>query len=447
MPKNAALILVAGALCLAATLAPTKAVAAVVSQQRAQGAGLVRAWFTQAPLDRTTQRVVGARLYRGVLYVLTSGGVLQSLDPETGVTRWTVRVGDGSLPSYGPSVHHTTRENSEGEVTELTKVGVVTGSTLHVLKAENGAEILAHKTGGAPATAPAITADHAFVPVVGGRLIGHQFDQLKKVPIVIASPGTLLDEPVLSENRIIWSTTDGQLYGADPKTGVPAFRFDATAPLSGTPYLVDQTMYFANTTGSIYAMTADRARPLWKSSVGLSVRKPVVVIGDTVLVSCETPTLYAFDSNDGHERWRVDGLGEFVSASEKHFYAINPGGALGVLDRTTGEPLRSWPAVGRLSPIRNTETDRLYFVSEAGLIQCFHEEGLDEPYSHLALAEAGPADAATDPAAEDTPVEEDPFGAEPEAPAEPDTPIDDPFGGFGVGEEEESTDDPFGAFE
>ncbi|CAN0345659.1 unnamed protein product, partial [Ectocarpus sp. 4 AP-2014] len=313
-----------------------------------------RAWFTQAPLNRATQRVVGARLFRDGLYILTSAGVLQALDAETGVERWSVRLGKGILPAYGPTVNQTTKQDQDGNVTELIKVGVVTGSTIHVLRADTGAEILTHQSGGAPATAPAITGTHAFVPVVSGRLVGQPIDQVKGLSIVVASPGALIEEPILSANRVIWSTARGHLYGADSKTGVPAYRFDATAPLSGPPSLSDESMYFATTTGSVYGMSAEKARPLWKNSVGVGVHKPVVALGDAVYVATDTPTLYAFDANDGAELWRVEGLGEVVSASEKHLYAVNPNGALGVLDRVSGKPLKSWPAAGGLTPVVNT---------------------------------------------------------------------------------------------
>lgn len=427
--------LLAGALCLALTLATTAAPARVVSQQRAESAGLTRAWFTQAPLNRATQRVVGARLFHGRLYVLTSSGVLQALDAETGVERWTVRLGNGRLPAYGPTIRQTTKHDEEGNAIGLTKVGVITGSTIHVLQADTGAEIYTHKSGGAPATAPAITGTHAFVPVVGGRLIGQPLDQLKGLPIVVASPGTLIDEPVLSANRVIWSTARGHLYGADSRTGVPAYRFDATSRLSGPPSLSGDSMYFATTTGAVYGMSAEKARPLWKNSVGFSVEKSVVALGDSVYVTTNTPTLYAFDANDGAERWRVEGLGDFVSASQKHLYAVNADGALGVLDRASGEPIKSWPAAGGLTPVVNTENDRLYFVSETGLIQCLHEQGLDQPLSHNGT----PGEEAADGPQAEAPAAEP---ADQPAPAV-EAPAVDPFGGFDGDAEEPAGDDPF----
>lgn len=440
-PRNSRLA--RGVVFLSALLLLAPASARIVSQQRAQDAGLTRAWFTQAPLDPATQHIVGARLFDGSIYVLTSGGLLQALDAETGVTRWQSRIGDASTPAYGPSIYDTSKVDEDGNRTELTKVGVVTGSIVHVVRADTGAEIMRHRSGGPPATAPAMTGTHAFVPLMGGRLMGHPFDQLKGLPIVVSSPGTLMAEPVVSDDRIVWSTAEGRLYGADPETGVPAYQFTATAELSGTPRIVDKSMYFATKTGVVFAMTVDRARPLWKASIGVTVKKPVVVLGGVVYVAAESPTLYAFDAADGAERWRVEGLSSFVSASEKHLYAINPNGALGVLDRTTGEPVDSWPADGRLRPIVNTETDRLYFLSDAGVIQCFHEEGLAEPFFHGGK----PADAASEAPAGETPA---PATAEPEArvedapaPSLDDTPAeDDPFGSF---EEDAPDDDPFGA--
>jgi hypothetical protein len=124
-----------------------------------------------------------------------------------------------------------------------------------------------------------------------------------------------------------------------------------------------------------------------------------------------------------------------------------------VLDAKSGVPLGSLRTSPETTAIVNPTTDRLYLVSETGLVQCLHEVGADKPTIHTAPAAPAEGDAA-DPAVS---AEE---GAEPAEPGQPaagspfDEPADDasPFGGddtadpFGGGAEPEAepaADDPF----
>lgn len=407
---------------LALVLATAAAEARLVGRQAAQEAGLTRAWFTQAALMTGVQRVAGAELQDGVLYVLSSAGTIQAFDAKTGENLWTNRLGDPSQPATGPAIRRTVKELAEGGTSVTTRCAIIVGTTIHVLDAVNGVEIESHEIHGSTDTAPVLGDDYVYVSALGGRLIGYPIAKPRSVNFRIASPGQLYATPLLASGQVIWTTAKGEVYGAAAETGRPAYRFNAAAPVVGTPASVEDSLYFANERGVIYAMDAERARPLWRTSVGSSVSRPVVGVADTVFVTADGPTLHAFGRESGDHTWIVDGPSEVVSVSPERVYAVTPQGALAVLDRKTGRPLASWPAGGELQPVTNTQTDRLYFVSESGLIQCFHEANLAEPVYHgAAPAQAGAADA---PA-----VEGQPAADEPAAPA------DEPVGGF--------DDDPF----
>ncbi len=431
--------------------------ARVVSRQTAQAAGLTRAWFTQARIDPSTQRIVGAVFDRGVVYTLSSTGSLQAFDGDTGTTLWTTRLGSPSLPAFGPSIRHTTSVDGAGNETTMTRCAIMIGSTLFVIDGSNGAEVFSRRAGGTPATAPVLGDDHVYVSMLSGRLIGYPLDQLKRVPFTVASPGQLDTQPLLAEGQIIWTTRRGQVYGASATTGRPSYRFDATARISGRPSVVEDRVYFANERGTVYAMEAEKARHVWRASVGREVSKPVLAVGDEVYVQAEGPALYALDRASGKSLWSVEGVADFAAASPERIYAVAPGGALAVLDRKTGRPVGSWPAGGKLSPIANTEDDRLFFVSESGLLQSFHEPGRAEakadepPAEEKPEAEQPPLDEFEQPAEE--PAEADPFAPadEPEEPAADDpfapaegAETDDPFAPADDAEVEE--DDPFAGF-
>jgi hypothetical protein len=69
-----------------------------------------------------------------------------------------------------------------------------------------------------------------------------------------------------------------------------------------------------------------------------------------------------------------------------------------VLDSKTGNPV-SRMAVGEgLSTLVNDQTDRIFLVSDGGLVQCLHEIGAEAPTVHR-QPEAPAADEDTPPAA------------------------------------------------
>ncbi len=368
--------------------------ARVVARHTAQMAGLQRAWFTQAPLDSTTQTVVGAKLSEGSLYLLTSGGVLQAYDAETGATRWRIRLGGGAnTVVLGPTVMHDSVSSEDGgAAAPRTLIAATVGSTLYVLReVERGVEtLMTQEVKGSPAAAPAFAEGVVYVPAISGRMTAYPLDRVQGVPFIIASPGELVGSPVSAEGQLIWTTVGGQVYGAPLKSSNANFRFDASEPLSGPPVVAGDLMHFSTIEGVVYGMTLQRAREQWRVNLGAVVRKPVVAIDGVVYVVTEAPALWALDAASGEQRWTVEGLSDFVSATDNHVFAVTSDGAVGVLDRATGRPIGGWPAVGALSPITNTENDRLYFVSDDGLIQCFHEEGLTDPRVHGAATTAAP---------------------------------------------------------
>lgn len=405
--------------CIAAAAAVVSApqAGAVIPESVAQQAGLTRAWFTQAPIDAATQQIHAAVLSDGVIYVLTSAGNVQALDAETGAPKWRRRYGDRLAPVAGPTV-------------EGNRLAIVVGSTAFLIDAETGAQVLAKQLDGAPGGAPAIGEEYLLTPLLGGRLVAHPIDYQAALPFRIASPGTVLGNPVVASGRVVWSTVEGMVYTAAIDSGVPSYRFDAAARLSGAPIVDAEQMYFATTAGFVYAMQTETGRVVWRRAIEGSVEKPLVEVADTIYVTAATPSLHALSRETGQIRWNVEGVSDFAAASEKRVYALAPGGALAVLDRETGEPVASWPAVEPLRAIPNNETDRIYVMSDSGLIQCFHEAGADEPFRHRPSEETEPK---ADAPAETTPADE------------PDTTAPEPIPGFGEppAESPDATD-PFG---
>ncbi|NIP84290.1 MAG: hypothetical protein GTO03_01490, partial [Planctomycetales bacterium] len=70
--------------CVGSELAAQVGGNRLISEQEARRHGLTRAWFAQADLDSSRDRIETMRLHDGLLIVQSRQGVIQLLDAETG---------------------------------------------------------------------------------------------------------------------------------------------------------------------------------------------------------------------------------------------------------------------------------------------------------------------------------------------------------------------------
>ena len=130
----------------------------LVAERDAQAAGLTRAWFAQATLDRDREEVTSATLQDGVVFITTNGGVLQALDAENGTTLWTVNVGREYLTA--PAINSKI-------------VAVLCGTRLVVYDRFSGKFLDETEVFGQPSAAPVATEREIYVPVYSQRLYAY----------------------------------------------------------------------------------------------------------------------------------------------------------------------------------------------------------------------------------------------------------------------------------
>ncbi|MBQ7814295.1 MAG: PQQ-binding-like beta-propeller repeat protein [Thermoguttaceae bacterium] len=130
----------------------------LVAERDAQAAGLTRAWFAQATLDRDREEVTSATLQDGVVFITTNGGVLQALDAENGTTLWAVNVGQGYLTA--PAINSKV-------------VAVLCGTRLVVYDRFSGKMLDEAEVFGQPSASPVATEREVYVPVFGERVYAY----------------------------------------------------------------------------------------------------------------------------------------------------------------------------------------------------------------------------------------------------------------------------------
>ena len=147
-------------------------------------------------------------------------------------------------------------------------------------------------------------------------------------------------------------------------------------------------------------------------------------VGERLFVTSEEPMLHCVDATSGAPQWQAPGISQFAAVTKSHVYGVDRFATIHILNIADGAPVGRIATGGTVTALVNDQTDRLFLISENGLVQCLHEIGADEPTYYAKPSTAGkpPKAEEGEPAGEKQP--DNPFG-QPAAPAEK----ANPFGG------------------
>ena len=401
----------------------------MIPHEEAQQLGLTRAWFGHIDLDPARNHVERAILTGNRLTVLTSAGVVQEFDAETGQSLWTAPIGNENYPSLGPTASDK-------------YVALVNGSTLYVLDRADGRPIIIRRVGGAPGAAPALSQEFVFVPLVRGRIEAYPLSLDKKTaPWYYQSYGRMMVAPLATPETVVWTTDAGYLYvGNSTKAGM-RYRMETGSDIVAPPAFLKPYVFVASTSGEVFAMQEDSGIRRWKYSTGFPIERTPAPVGDRVFVSTAEPSMHCINALTGDMLWEAPRVSQFAAASKTKVYGVDDLGALVVLDGASGRQLGRIAVDRPIHSLVNQDTDRLFLISREGVIECLREIDSKEPFVHpKPVATAPPvagetAEPAAEAAAMDDPAEAT-TADEPATEEQPPKPAEN----FGV----EDSDNPFG---
>jgi outer membrane protein assembly factor BamB len=418
-----------------------RAAGVLVSYEDAARMGLERVWFAQAPIDPSRTRINSWHLFFDRFYCVTDSGLVAAFNAETGARLWTRQIGNSGIAAFGPDAN-------------LTYLGVVSGSRLYLLDRESGRLKWSRDLGGAPSSGPALTKDYAYVALATGRIEGYRLDDPKRQPWYYQSKGRTYLRPTTTGTVVSWPTTAGYLYVSGANEPGVRFRLRTNGDIVTSPAEMGSYIYIASLDGYLYCLNESNGSELWRYATGYPIMSSPAIVGKHAYVASIKPTLHCLDSTTGSPLWSIDGVGHFGAEGKNRVYGADRNGDLVVIDSKTGSLVGEISLAEGITPLVNDQTDRLYLVNDTGLIQCLREIDAAEPLLHRKPTELAAADAAAEeaaakaggqpgadanpfqadePAAEDTPFEEEAApGAADEAPADDAAPADEenPFGDF-----------------
>lgn len=353
----------------------------LISQQQAASLGLKRAWYARVELDPSRTKVVDWILSDDQLLIVTDSGVLHALDANTGQTQWVTQFGNPDYPSIGPDA------NDEF-------VAVINGSTLYLLDRASGRIRQQRSIGGAPGAGPALGKDYVFVPTMDGLIEGYPLDanapQYRRW--FYQSIGKALVSPLVTPDSVAWTTDKGYLYvSGSVKPGV-RFRLETSDEFDARPAYRAPLIYAVALSGEMFAVDELTGALQWRYITGYPNSRAPAAVAERLFVTSEEPMLHCVDASTGIPQWRSPGLSQFAAVSQSHVYGIDRYGSLHVLNVVDGAPVGRITTGASVTALVNDQTDRLYLISEKGLVQCLHEIGANKPtyYARPQAAAAKP---------------------------------------------------------
>jgi outer membrane protein assembly factor BamB len=412
-----------------------------------------------------THRSISLKQVR--LYLLGDDGGLSTYDAETGELLWSLRIGDPKL-GYG----------TLGICDEY--VTVINGTTMHRIIADDRPLSNSIAGGGRPLepvrldNVPLIgatnTRSYVVIPDTRSGLDTYNYEPIPGEPGFEMFSGQAMEKPVkFADSTIVgWTTDQGFLYVMET-AGEPTtyFRLKTDGNADGGPTAASDDRFFLGSAGGrVYGVKATRiGEVLWNRSYGEPFYRPPYIAGDHVLISSSYGNLFCLNAADGLPVWSAPSryIDSIFAHAAGHYFGRSSVGMLSVVDPVNGQQIRFGDEVRLRHVVLNSETNRLYLVSNGGTVQCLKPFGADLPtyYGDMKTDDKKPKDAksakprsgepgnpfgAEDAADANAAPPADPFGAGADAPADPfgaGAPADDPFGAGA----DAPADDPFGAGE
>jgi len=355
-----------------------------------------------------------------VLVATAQRGMVQCLNGETGRTLWATKVG---------SVRHPTTEAAINEK----YVALINGTTLYMLDRSDGHIVWERRTTHPAGAGPAMSDNLIFVPMINGHVEIFYIDEPRRPVAFFHASGRCLVQPVVFRDTVAWPTDRGNLYIGNSE--VPGIRFRITANdkipsaptfragLADSPPLV----FFASVDGNVYSAETLKGSIVNRFSAGEPISTTPVVVRDQVYVVTDQGTLFCAGADDAQERWFVAGINSLLAANFDRVYCLDRNNRLVGIDAASGNRLAAINVGSVDYSFLNTQSDRIYVGTTAGVLQCLRESRQHYPLVHGGLepkkqlsAEVQQPEAGEEMPAEDkTPVDTNPFDTDPAPAAKP----------------------------
>ncbi len=161
---------------------------------------------------------------------------------------------------------------------------------------------------GAIVGSPVVSEDAIYVTSSNGKVysLDKHFGDKKWESDVLAKK--LWSTPYIEGNKVYISTFDGHLYALSAEDGSITWSFATESGIGfvSSPAVCEGTIFEGSFDDNLYAVKIGESEPLWNFTSGNCFWAAPVVSNSTVYAGCLDGKLYAIDADNGTELWSFD---------------------------------------------------------------------------------------------------------------------------------------------
>ncbi len=214
---------------------------------------------------------------------------------------------------------------------------------------------------------------------MNGRIEGYSLGRQKYTPWYYQSFGRAMVAPLATPESFVWTTDAGYLYVGNSQVLGMRYRLETGSDIVAPPAYHKPYVFVASMAGELFAMNELSGAQRWKHPTGFPILRAPAAVDDRVFVTSAEPSLHCVDATSGNALWEAPHIVQFAAASKNRVYGVDDLGAFVVLNAATGAMLARVPCDWPIHTLVNDQTDRIYLVSDDGMVECLHEVGAKKP--------------------------------------------------------------------
>ncbi len=349
--------------------------------------GLKLAWWNQAALDPTADRVQHLVMDEDVVFIQSRSGSLTAFDGTTGKQLWAQQLGRSDHPSFSP-------------VTNSEMVLVSVGANLFALDKRTGEQRWSLRVGSYPSTSPAMDDKHVYFGALDGTVYAYNLAMSRQIrrdgynddwsTMAIdwrfKAGSRITTDPIVTDTNVIVGSRAGSIYAitTNEEKGKLAFQFEPDYPTHAPMAYSGGLLYVATEGYKIYCVNTknEKGGIVWEFTSGVPIHHQPFVIGNQLYLLPDDGSLYCLDKLTGNRNWVRPRISEFLAASILHVYASDSFGNIVILSRENGGEVGVLPLRSFNTRLENDRTDRLIVATETGRLLCIYEKGSEYPLYH-----------------------------------------------------------------
>ncbi len=348
--------------------------------------GLKMAWWGRATIDPGREKVDLVTNDEEMVFVRSTTGIITAFDAETGRKAWSSLVGRPDQQSFV-------------QVTNSKLLLVAAGLNLYSIDKRNGDVLWELKLPKHPSAPPAVDDDQVYIGMVDGSVYAfdlrvtqrlHEQRMLPEFSHIAQiwryqTPSEIVSPPIATARSVCFASSSGSFYSVATKGQKLIFQFETDSKIVTPLGRNENSILLASENSRMYCLNQDNGQYRWAFTSAHAIRQQPRFFGARVYVTPETVGTYALDADTGSQIWEKpqDQARQILMVGQSRVYAFNAQKEIVILDAAEGRVVGKLPYRQFIKTPTNDRTDRMFLVTQQGLVVCVKERDSGIPSYHL----------------------------------------------------------------